>query len=111
MAIAGVTAIEGLVVEDSLESVAHAPTHPNGALGIDHVVAITPDFDRTSAALADAGLPLPVAVPLLAALLSLPAPAAYPPLTLSPERQKQQTLAVGLPGCCSFGGSGTPARD
>ncbi|HEY5316836.1 MAG TPA: hypothetical protein VIJ20_02575 [Solirubrobacteraceae bacterium] len=32
--------------------------HPNGALGIDHLVVLTPDFDRTSAACAAAGLPL-----------------------------------------------------
>jgi hypothetical protein len=37
---------------------ATARAHPNGALGIDHVVVVTPDFDRTAAALADAGLPL-----------------------------------------------------
>ena len=30
-------------------------------------------------------------MPLLAALLSLPGPERYPPLTLSPQRQKQQT--------------------
>ena len=41
-----------------------------------------------------AGLPLAEAVPLVAALLSLPAPAHYPPLSLSPQRQKQQTLEV-----------------
>jgi hypothetical protein len=33
-------------------------THPNGATGIDHVVVITPNFDRTSAALARAGVDL-----------------------------------------------------
>jgi hypothetical protein len=38
------------------------------------------------------GLPLPEAVPLFAALLSLPLPADYAPLTMSPEQQKQQTL-------------------
>ena len=38
------------------------------------------------------GLPLADAVPLFAALLSLPLPADYAPLTLSPEQQKQQTL-------------------
>src|SRR5262249_19167444 len=42
--------------------------------------------------LADAGLSLPEAGPLFAALLSFPAPSHYPPLTLSPQRQKQQTL-------------------
>ena len=38
------------------------------------------------------GLPLAEAVPLFAALLSLPLPADYAPLTLSPEQQKQKTL-------------------
>jgi hypothetical protein len=33
-------------------------THPNRALGIDHVVVTTPDFDRTAAALEAAGMPL-----------------------------------------------------
>jgi class 3 adenylate cyclase len=42
-------------------------------------------------ALQTARLPLGVVVPLVAALLSLPVPAHYPPLTLSPQRQKQQT--------------------
>jgi TOMM system kinase/cyclase fusion protein len=38
------------------------------------------------------GLPLAEAVPLLAALLSLPLSAGYAPLTVSPEQQKQKTL-------------------
>ena len=38
------------------------------------------------------GLPLAEAVPLLAALLSLPLTADYAPVTMAPERQKQQTL-------------------
>jgi class 3 adenylate cyclase/predicted ATPase len=38
------------------------------------------------------GLPLPETVPLFAALLALPLPADYVPLTVSPEQQKQQTL-------------------
>jgi TOMM system kinase/cyclase fusion protein len=38
------------------------------------------------------GLPLAETVPLFAALLSLPLPADYVPLTISPEQQKQQTL-------------------
>jgi predicted ATPase/class 3 adenylate cyclase len=38
------------------------------------------------------GLPLAEAVPLFAALLSLPLPADYAPVTMSPEQQKQQTL-------------------
>jgi Glyoxalase-like domain len=32
--------------------------HPNGAVGIDHVVVVTPDFDRTAVALEHSGLPL-----------------------------------------------------
>jgi predicted ATPase len=42
-------------------------------------------------------LPLAEVVPLLAALLSLPLPAdRYPPLTLTPQRQKQKTLEALL---------------
>jgi hypothetical protein len=32
--------------------------HPNTATALDHVVIVTPDFDRTTAALATAGIPL-----------------------------------------------------
>jgi hypothetical protein len=35
-----------------------APAHPNGVTALDHVVAISPDLDRTVAALAAAGLDL-----------------------------------------------------
>ena len=42
------------------------------------------------------GLPLEEAVPLFAALLSLPLPADYAPLTMSPEQQKQRTLQALL---------------
>ena len=42
-------------------------------------------------ALQTVGLPLAEAVPLLATLLSLPVPEQYPPLALSPQRQKQKT--------------------
>lgn len=34
----------------------HRPVHPNGAVQIDHLVALTPDLDRTTAALAGIGL-------------------------------------------------------
>jgi DNA-binding winged helix-turn-helix (wHTH) protein len=44
------------------------------------------------AMVATAGLALPEVVPLLASALTLPLPAHYPPLTLSPQRQKQHTL-------------------
>jgi hypothetical protein len=52
-------AIDGLVTA----ATASPPTepgavHPNGALGVDHVVITTPDFDRTAAALAQRGLAL-----------------------------------------------------
>ncbi len=33
-----------------------SPLHPNGALAVDHVVVLSPDVDRTVAALAGAGL-------------------------------------------------------
>jgi predicted ATPase len=42
------------------------------------------------------GLALPEVVPLLAALLSLPLPAHYPALTLTPQRQRQKTLETLL---------------
>ena len=48
------------------------------------------------ATLAPYGLALPEVVPLLAALLSLPLPAHYPPLTLTPHRQRQKTLETLL---------------
>jgi len=35
-----------------------APAHPNGVVGIDHVVAFSPDLDRTVAVLLQAGLDL-----------------------------------------------------
>jgi len=37
---------------------APAPPHPNGVVGIDHVVAFTPDLDRTVAAAQAVGLDL-----------------------------------------------------
>lgn len=52
---------------DDIDGVATAVTtaeppppvaHPNGAVAIDHVVIVTPDFDRTTAALAARGMPL-----------------------------------------------------
>src|SRR5215831_11265998 len=42
------------------------------------------------------GLPLAEAVPLLAAVLSLPLPTDYAPLAGSPEQQKQRTLQTFL---------------
>jgi hypothetical protein len=37
---------------------AAAVSHPNGAIALDHVVILTPDFDRTAAALAEHRMPL-----------------------------------------------------
>jgi class 3 adenylate cyclase/tetratricopeptide (TPR) repeat protein len=48
------------------------------------------------ATLAAAGRALSEAVPLLAALMFLPLPASYPPLNLTPQRQRQQTLDLLL---------------
>jgi len=42
------------------------------------------------------GMPLPETVPLLASLLSISLDENYPPLALTPERQKQKMLAVLL---------------
>jgi hypothetical protein len=61
LAIAGIdprTDIDGLELRAP-----HAPQipsvpHSNGVLGIDHFVIVSPDFDRTAAALRDAALPL-----------------------------------------------------
>lgn len=41
-------------------------------------------------------LPMEEAVPLLATFLSLPLPSAFPPLTLSPQKQKEKTMQLML---------------
>ncbi|MBI3303769.1 MAG: AAA family ATPase [Deltaproteobacteria bacterium] len=48
--------------------------------------------------LAQYGRSLPEVVPLFAALLSLPLPDRYPPLTLTPQRQRQKVLEALLAG-------------
>ncbi|MGI8550041.1 MAG: AAA family ATPase [Dehalococcoidia bacterium] len=53
-------------------------------------------LDRLEAALREHGLPLQETVPLFATLLSLPLPGRYPPLSLSPERQKQKLYEASL---------------
>jgi hypothetical protein len=57
--LAPVDAVDGLPtqVEDGSELVP-SPPHPNGAVGLDHVVVLTPRFERTAGALAEAGLEL-----------------------------------------------------
>jgi hypothetical protein len=62
------SAIDGLptrVIDQSVgrdgERRPHGPRdhgHPNGAVAVDHVVILTPDFDRTADAVAAAGMPL-----------------------------------------------------
>jgi predicted ATPase len=81
-----------------------SPYHQHTALYpmIDLLERVTLRFDREESPqqklrkleglLVQHGLPLAEVVPLLAALLSLPLPADYAPLTVSPEQQKQQTL-------------------
>jgi hypothetical protein len=52
------TAIDGLTTTVTEDPPPPAPDHANGALGLDHVVIASPDFDRTADALALAGMPL-----------------------------------------------------
>jgi catechol 2,3-dioxygenase-like lactoylglutathione lyase family enzyme len=51
--------LDGLPTEGSETPLPEAaPPHPNGAISLDHVVAFSPDLDRTLAALQEAGLDL-----------------------------------------------------
>ena len=50
--------LDGLPAEVSEHPPAEAARHPNGALRLDHVVALTPDLDRTVPVLERAGLDL-----------------------------------------------------
>lgn len=53
----GADGIDGLhTVPAPQEPRGPAPSHPNGVTRIDHVVVLTPDLDRTTAALAAAGV-------------------------------------------------------
>jgi hypothetical protein len=52
------TEIDGLPTERSDESPPATQAHPNGALSIDHVVVMTPNLDRTVAAVQAAGAEL-----------------------------------------------------
>jgi hypothetical protein len=50
--------IDGLPTGLTTDPAPAEVTHPNGAVGIDQVVVVTPDFDRTSSALQEVGMPL-----------------------------------------------------
>jgi hypothetical protein len=53
------TQLDGLPTTSSERPVPHpAPAHPNGVVAIDHIVAISPAFERSVAALQAAGLDL-----------------------------------------------------
>jgi predicted ATPase/class 3 adenylate cyclase len=53
-------------------------------------------LQKLEAALAPYGLSRPDVVPLLATLLALPLPERYPPLSLTPQQQRQKTLEALL---------------
>jgi hypothetical protein len=82
-----------------------SPYHTNSALYpvIEHLQRLlqwhrheTPEarLDMLEQALQTAGISLAEGVPLLATLLTVPVPERYPPLALSPQRQKQKTQEV-----------------
>ena len=84
-----------------------SPSHQQSALSpvIDHLQRLlrghhdAPPAEQLralEAALTASGVALSEAVPLLAALLSLPLPDSYAPLTLTPQRQRQKTLQTLL---------------
>jgi hypothetical protein len=50
--------VDGLVTSIASGPPVDGLPHPNGAIGVDHVVVTTPHFDATAAALQRAGMPL-----------------------------------------------------
>jgi class 3 adenylate cyclase len=66
------------------------------ALGFEREEAPQQKLRKLEGFVVQYGLPLAEAVPLFAALLSLPLPADYAPLTMSPEQQKQKILQALL---------------
>jgi class 3 adenylate cyclase/tetratricopeptide (TPR) repeat protein len=71
-------------------------THLERALALHRDDSSEDRLRKLEEALQPSRLPLTEVIPLLAALLSIPLPAAYPPLTLAPQRQKQKTLEALL---------------
>jgi hypothetical protein len=55
---AGSLELDGLETEASDEPPAAGIRHPNGVVSIDHVVVLTPDLDRTTSTLREAGFDL-----------------------------------------------------
>jgi predicted ATPase len=66
------------------------------ALGFGREEATQARFDRLLHRLEEYGLARPETVPLWAALLSLPTPDRFPPLSLSPVRQREETFRIML---------------
>jgi hypothetical protein len=54
----GGPALDGLTTAVTSDPAPGAVTHPNGAVAIDHVVVVCPDFDQMAATLDTAGMPL-----------------------------------------------------
>jgi len=71
-------------------------THLERALAFTRNDTPADKLHKLEDALASYAVPLADMVPLFAALLSLPLPAHYPPLTLTPQRQRQKTLEALL---------------
>src|SRR5262245_50530369 len=67
-------------------------THLERALALARDDMPEAKLHKLEAALAQYTFALPEIVPLFAALLALPLPTQYPSLTLTPQRQRQQTL-------------------
>src|SRR5215831_18699803 len=70
--------------------------HLERALALRQDDTHTDKLRKLEEALRSSPLPLAEAVLLFAALLSMPLSTSYPPLTLTPQRQKQQTLEALL---------------
>jgi class 3 adenylate cyclase len=79
----------------------HSALHPvlvhlERALALHGEDAPPEKLRKLEEALAQYALPLAKVVPLFAALLSIPLPAQYPALTLTPQQQRRQTLEALL---------------
>jgi class 3 adenylate cyclase/tetratricopeptide (TPR) repeat protein len=104
-----VQVLKGQVADESYRSIECRclPYYQNSALypvitHLERVLALRGEdaplekLHKLEGALAQYSLPLLKVVPLFAALLSIPLPEHYPPLTLTPQQQRQQTLEALL---------------